>query len=54
MSTGKKLSTSIDASVPTAARMYDHYLGGKDNDTRPTAPPARNSTRSSPAPAGSP
>ncbi|MFE3032029.1 SAM-dependent methyltransferase [Streptomyces canus] len=31
MSTGKNLSTSIDASVPTAARMYDHYLGGKDN-----------------------
>jgi len=31
MSTGKKLSTEIDASVPTAARMYDHYLGGKDN-----------------------
>jgi len=26
-----KLSTSIDAAVPTAARMYDHYLGGKDN-----------------------
>src|SRR5690242_12722126 len=31
MSTGKQLSTSIDAAVPTAARMYDHYLGGKDN-----------------------
>ncbi|MFH8798555.1 SAM-dependent methyltransferase [Streptomyces sp. NPDC017936] len=28
---GKPLSTKIDASVPTAARMYDHYLGGKDN-----------------------
>ncbi|MBC9729345.1 SAM-dependent methyltransferase [Streptomyces sp. TRM68367] len=26
-----KLSTQIDATVPTAARMYDHYLGGKDN-----------------------
>ncbi|GAA3038562.1 SAM-dependent methyltransferase [Streptomyces glomeratus] len=25
------MSTSIDATVPTAARMYDHYLGGKDN-----------------------
>ncbi|MFF7333844.1 SAM-dependent methyltransferase [Streptomyces sp. NPDC008150] len=31
MQTGKQLSTSIDATVPTAARMYDHYLGGKDN-----------------------
>ncbi|WSQ07181.1 SAM-dependent methyltransferase [Streptomyces sp. NBC_01231] len=31
MQTGKQLSTSIDAAVPTAARMYDHYLGGKDN-----------------------
>jgi hypothetical protein len=31
MDTGNKLSTSIDATVPTAARMYDHYLGGKDN-----------------------
>jgi hypothetical protein len=31
MTTGKQLSTSIDATVPTAARMYDHYLGGKDN-----------------------
>ncbi|MCH0566540.1 MULTISPECIES: SAM-dependent methyltransferase [unclassified Streptomyces] len=31
MHTGKQLSTKIDASVPTAARMYDHYLGGKDN-----------------------
>ncbi|WP_371667631.1 SAM-dependent methyltransferase [Streptomyces sp. NBC_00289] len=31
MHTGKQLSTSIDATVPTAARMYDHYLGGKDN-----------------------
>ncbi|MFD7874493.1 SAM-dependent methyltransferase [Streptomyces sp. NPDC059766] len=27
----KQLSTKIDANVPTAARMYDHYLGGKDN-----------------------
>jgi hypothetical protein len=27
----KQLSTKIDATVPTAARMYDHYLGGKDN-----------------------
>lgn len=31
MQSGKQLSTSIDAAVPTAARMYDHYLGGKDN-----------------------
>ncbi|MDO0938808.1 SAM-dependent methyltransferase [Streptomyces sp. DG2A-72] len=31
MHTDKELSTSIDADVPTAARMYDHYLGGKDN-----------------------
>ncbi|MEU6578409.1 SAM-dependent methyltransferase [Streptomyces sp. NPDC046805] len=31
MEPGKQLSTKIDASVPTAARMYDHYLGGKDN-----------------------
>ncbi|MFI9761648.1 SAM-dependent methyltransferase [Streptomyces sp. NPDC051963] len=31
MHTDKQLSTSIDADVPTAARMYDHYLGGKDN-----------------------
>ncbi|MFD1656696.1 SAM-dependent methyltransferase [Streptomyces caeni] len=31
MQPGRQLSTSIDASVPTAARMYDHYLGGKDN-----------------------
>ncbi|MFE2044397.1 SAM-dependent methyltransferase [Streptomyces sp. NPDC059477] len=31
MSTGKKLSTEIDANVPTAARMYDYYIGGKDN-----------------------
>jgi hypothetical protein len=28
---GKQLSTEIDANVPTAARMYDYYLGGKDN-----------------------
>ncbi|MEU3841397.1 SAM-dependent methyltransferase [Streptomyces sp. NPDC028635] len=27
----RKLSTEIDSSVPTAARMYDHYLGGRDN-----------------------
>ncbi|MFF6994406.1 SAM-dependent methyltransferase [Streptomyces sp. NPDC008313] len=27
----QQLSTSIDAGVPTAARMYDFYLGGKDN-----------------------
>ncbi|MEU6810033.1 SAM-dependent methyltransferase [Streptomyces sp. NPDC046831] len=26
-----QLSTNIDESVPTAARMYDYYLGGKDN-----------------------
>ncbi|GKQ33839.1 SAM-dependent methyltransferase [Streptomyces sp. A012304] len=31
MQPGKQLSTKIDATVPTAARMYDHYLGGKDN-----------------------
>ncbi|MFE1291966.1 SAM-dependent methyltransferase [Streptomyces sp. NPDC058751] len=31
MQPGEQLSTSIDAKVPTAARMYDHYLGGKDN-----------------------
>ncbi|MGW3729526.1 SAM-dependent methyltransferase [Streptomyces sp. NPDC000851] len=31
MHTDKPLSTEIDANVPTAARMYDHYLGGKDN-----------------------
>ncbi|MFI7498423.1 SAM-dependent methyltransferase [Streptomyces sp. NPDC049687] len=31
MQPGKQLSTEIDATVPTAARMYDHYLGGKDN-----------------------
>jgi hypothetical protein len=33
MQPGRQLSTSIDATVPTAARMYDHYLGGKDNYT---------------------
>ncbi|MFK4149181.1 SAM-dependent methyltransferase [Streptomyces sp. NPDC004065] len=26
-----QLSTKIDENVPTAARMYDYYLGGKDN-----------------------
>ncbi|CAM5270937.1 MULTISPECIES: SAM-dependent methyltransferase [Streptomyces] len=31
MNTGKQLSTEIDANVPTAARMYDYYIGGKDN-----------------------
>ncbi|MEU6095210.1 SAM-dependent methyltransferase [Streptomyces sp. NPDC047079] len=31
MEPGRQLSTAIDATVPTAARMYDHYLGGKDN-----------------------
>ncbi|GAA3207586.1 SAM-dependent methyltransferase [Streptomyces sp. XM83C] len=31
MSTEKPLSMKIDADVPTAARMYDYYLGGKDN-----------------------
>ncbi|MCF1596537.1 SAM-dependent methyltransferase [Streptomyces muensis] len=31
MEPGKQLSTSIDATIPTAARMYDYYLGGKDN-----------------------
>ncbi|MFJ3669538.1 SAM-dependent methyltransferase [Streptomyces sp. NPDC090106] len=31
MESGNRLSTQIDPTVPTAARMYDHYLGGKDN-----------------------
>ncbi|MEU3986276.1 SAM-dependent methyltransferase [Streptomyces sp. NPDC026672] len=31
MHTGKQPSKEIDATVPTAARMYDFYLGGKDN-----------------------
>jgi hypothetical protein len=31
MQPGKRLSTEINANVPTAARMYDYYLGGKDN-----------------------
>ncbi len=31
MQAGKRIVTKIDATVPTAARMYDHYLGGKDN-----------------------
>lgn len=31
MHSENKLSTEIDANVPTAARMYDYYLGGKDN-----------------------
>ena len=31
MQADKQLSTEIDANVPTAARMYDYYLGGKDN-----------------------
>ncbi|MDF3302895.1 SAM-dependent methyltransferase [Streptomyces tropicalis] len=31
MHTENQLSTKIDENVPTAARMYDHYLGGKDN-----------------------
>ncbi|MFF9408478.1 SAM-dependent methyltransferase [Streptomyces anandii] len=31
MPTENHLSTKIDENVPTAARMYDHYLGGKDN-----------------------
>ncbi|MEV6961068.1 SAM-dependent methyltransferase [Streptomyces sp. NPDC051207] len=31
MQPGKQLSTEINANVPTAARMYDYYLGGKDN-----------------------
>ncbi|MGC0413929.1 hypothetical protein RKD31_007172 [Streptomyces sp. SAI-163] len=31
MQADKQLSTEIDANVPTAARMYDFYLGGKDN-----------------------
>ncbi|GAA3159224.1 MULTISPECIES: SAM-dependent methyltransferase [Streptomyces] len=25
------LSTVVDVSIPSVARMYDHYLGGKDN-----------------------
>ncbi|MFV0132204.1 SAM-dependent methyltransferase [Streptomyces sp. HMX87] len=31
MQADKQLSTEINANVPTAARMYDYYLGGKDN-----------------------
>ncbi|MDQ0957001.1 hypothetical protein QFZ66_000879 [Streptomyces sp. B4I13] len=31
MQPGKQLSTKIDETIPTAARMYDHYLGGRDN-----------------------
>jgi hypothetical protein len=31
MRPGGQLSREIDATVPTAARMYDYYLGGKDN-----------------------
>ncbi|MET9256312.1 SAM-dependent methyltransferase [Streptomyces sp. NPDC048182] len=31
METDNQLSREIDANVPTAARMYDYYLGGKDN-----------------------
>jgi hypothetical protein len=31
MESQNRLSTRIDETVPTAARMYDHYLGGKDN-----------------------
>ncbi|WP_307071567.1 SAM-dependent methyltransferase [Streptomyces sp. B3I8] len=31
MRPGRELSREIDATVPTAARMYDYYLGGKDN-----------------------
>lgn len=31
MQSDKQVSTKIDSAVPTAARMYDHYLGGKDN-----------------------
>jgi hypothetical protein len=31
MQPGEQLSTAIDANIPTAARMYDYYLGGKDN-----------------------
>jgi hypothetical protein len=31
MQADKPLSTEINANVPTAARMYDYYLGGKDN-----------------------
>jgi hypothetical protein len=26
-----ELASSIDTSVPNAARMYDYWLGGKDN-----------------------
>ncbi|GAA4789588.1 SAM-dependent methyltransferase [Streptomyces ziwulingensis] len=31
MQADKQLSKEINANVPTAARMYDYYLGGKDN-----------------------
>jgi hypothetical protein len=31
MRPGEGLARKIDATVPTAARMYDYYLGGKDN-----------------------
>ncbi|MFF0226818.1 SAM-dependent methyltransferase [Streptomyces sp. NPDC004629] len=31
MQEGNQPSREIDPTVPTAARMYDHYLGGKDN-----------------------
>ncbi len=31
MQAEKRLSKEIDSNVPTAARMYDYYLGGKDN-----------------------
>jgi hypothetical protein len=31
MESGNRVSTQIDPTVPTAVRMYDHYLGGKDN-----------------------
>jgi S-adenosyl methyltransferase len=31
MENNRQVWSSINSDVPTAARMYDHYLGGKDN-----------------------
>ena len=31
MQPDKQPSMNIDTTIPTAARMYDYYLGGKDN-----------------------
>ncbi|CAM5346270.1 SAM-dependent methyltransferase OS=Streptomyces fumanus OX=67302 GN=GCM10018772_26690 PE=4 SV=1 [Streptomyces fumanus] len=53
MQADKPLSTEINAQVPTAARMYDYYLGGKDNYAADRAA-VEETTRSSPAPARSP